>query len=268
MLGFLANLRDMKTSLSSGMILLLCLWLIFGNNLATIPADESLAGNLRRLSEYLGVAGTLAVITFGAYLLGMVVTSDQWFSRIATTMGLKSNTVSEVSTDRFRAFLEDIIDHALDRLSPIDVVDLVKAKSADAQRVKHYEQGPAMHKAAKVATANHIVDYVLNDLSILAVQLHSAKDKTWEKYDKASTEADFRSGLIGPLIIFGGVLAWRLFTEGHWVQAIATIIATFLIEASLLSKATKKRREANEELLHAVIIGDIEVAPIQALKSL
>lgn len=33
MLGFLANLRDMKTALTSGMILLVVVWLIFGNNI-------------------------------------------------------------------------------------------------------------------------------------------------------------------------------------------------------------------------------------------
>lgn len=57
MLNFLTNLRDMKSSLSSGMVLLFCLWLVFGNEVADVESDDSLAGNLRRLAEYLARLG-------------------------------------------------------------------------------------------------------------------------------------------------------------------------------------------------------------------
>lgn len=39
MLGFLGSIRDMKTALASGMILLITAWLIFINNIHDTPAS-------------------------------------------------------------------------------------------------------------------------------------------------------------------------------------------------------------------------------------
>ncbi|MDQ0618260.1 hypothetical protein [Arthrobacter globiformis] len=74
MLGFLSNLRDVKSALSAGMLLLFAGWLLLGDEVARVrPTDETLAGRVAILVDYIGPVATLAVLPFVAYVIGLIV---------------------------------------------------------------------------------------------------------------------------------------------------------------------------------------------------
>lgn len=73
MLSFLSNLRDVKSALSAGMLLLFAVWLQVGDDIAKVEPGDTLAGRVAILVDYLGPAVTLAVVTFVAYVLGLVL---------------------------------------------------------------------------------------------------------------------------------------------------------------------------------------------------
>ncbi len=73
MLGFLSNLRDVKSALSAGMLLLFAIWLLVGDEIARVEAGDTLTGRVAILIGYLGPVATLALITFAAYVIGLVL---------------------------------------------------------------------------------------------------------------------------------------------------------------------------------------------------
>lgn len=73
MLGFLSNLRDVKSALSAGSLLLFAVWLAIGEQIARVAPGDTLAGKVATLIGYLGPVATLAVLTFVAYVVGLVL---------------------------------------------------------------------------------------------------------------------------------------------------------------------------------------------------
>lgn len=67
MLNLLDGVRDLKAPLASGIIILFGLWIAFANSIASAEPGESLPGNLRRLTDYLGAPATLGIVVFAAY---------------------------------------------------------------------------------------------------------------------------------------------------------------------------------------------------------
>lgn len=273
LLGFLSNLRDVKSSLASGMILLFTLWLIFANEIGNVGSDDSVAGNLRSLLEYVGSAGTLGLVVFVAYVAGMVLTSHAWMDVVISRIDRffpgrarwpRSEAVSEQTRLRLESYLGGIFWEASKESTPDEILKVLNLpatpeleKRIDEARTV-YERREEMRRQAVSLIRYH----VLSSLEILAVQLHSKKERSWDRYDKALAESEFRAGIAGPIGFLGLVLAWRSATEQHWVLAAVTLVVSLAVASSLALKARRKRQEATEEIINAVIVGDLEVGPI------
>lgn len=269
MLGFLTNLRDIKSSLVSGMILLFIIWLVFGNALVKVPNDDSVTGNLTRLVSYLGTAGTLAVLVFIAYVVGMIATTHAWLDVVEGRSGGKiANTVSKPNATRFNKFLADLAEGSDKIASQEDVIKVLKIENDPKFRlIPGLPNAGHRHRELVKQLPPYIENYVQSDLKVLAAQLHSKRDKTWEKYEKASSEANFRASMVIPLILMTFALGWRMATEGNFPLIFAMIGVMIAVEIALVIKAIAKRKEANEEIIHAILIGDIDVPPITTIKA-
>lgn len=267
MLGFLTNLRDIKSSLVSGMILLFTVWLVFGNALTKVPNDDSITGNLNRIASYLGTPGTLAVLTFIAYVLGMVATTHGWLNVVEGFKGGKvADSVSKTNAERFSKFLSKLVDGAGKNVAPTDLIKVLELKSPDFDRIPHLPDAGHQQRELKKHLVPYLEKYVLADLRVLAAQLHVNHDKTWEKYDKASSEADFRASMVVPLALMMTALSIRIASEGNWGLMFAEIAIMLAVQVVLVLKAAAKRQEANEEIIHAIVNGKIDVPPIETLK--
>lgn len=270
MLGFLTNLRDIKSSLVSGMILLFTVWIVFGNAMMKVPNDDTITGNLTRIASYLGTPGTLAVLTFIAYVIGMVASTHAWLNIVDGFAGGKvAKSVSRSTADRFSKFLRELIDDALKEATPNEIIAALKLKEQD-EDFKQISRLPDVNQQRidmKRLLPRYLESYVQNDLRVLAAQLHMNHDKTWEKYDKASSESDFRAGMVIPLILLMMALSIRIASENHLGLMTVVILVMLIIVMVLVLKATAKRLEANEEIIHAIVNGKIDVPPIETLKA-
>jgi hypothetical protein len=254
------------------MILLFTVWLVFGNALVKVPNDDSVTGNLTRIVSYLGTPGTLAVLVFIAYVVGMIATTHAWLDVVEGRSGGKiANTVSKPNATRFNKFLEDLAEGSDKVASPEDVIKVLKLENEPKFRlIPGLPDAGHRHRELVKQLPPYIENYVQSDLKVLAAQLHSKHDKTWEKYEKASSEANFRASMVIPLILMTFALGWRMATEGNlplMFAMIGVMIGVMIaVEIALVLKAIAKRKEANEEIIHAILIGDIDVPPITTIK--
>lgn len=268
MLSFLTNLRDMKSSLSSGMMLLFTLWLIFGNTVADVPQGETLAGNIRRLMDYLGPAGSLGLIAFVAYIVGLVLSLDRAVMYLLLERKWKKSgppvlLISVTSYQRLSKKLTTEIRAALAK-APAAFVLKTTITEADRTRDRIIEREMG-ETEAEVYLHNHIVTSLIGDLDILAVQLHSKHDKAYDQYDKAKSEASFRAALVFPSLLLAFVLAARLISEDQLGLALIVGVGIAVAALLLLREASKKQTEANEEIFNAFLVGHIVYAPVLTL---
>jgi hypothetical protein len=269
MLGFLTNLRDIKSSLVSGMILLFTFWLVFGNAFMKVPNDDSVTGNLTRTASYLGTPGTLAVLVFIAYVVGMVASTHAWLDVVEGFKGGKvANSVSKSTAERFAKFLGDLVDGVQKYVTAVDLIAVLKLEGADFDRIKHYKDADSQKREMKKRLTAYLENYVLTDLKVLAAQLHTAHDKAWEKYEKAASEANFRASMVIPLALMTIALSWRIASEGNIGLMFVVIAVMLAIQVVLVLKAASKRHEANEEIIHAIVNENIDVPPITTVKAL
>ncbi|MGY3317428.1 hypothetical protein [Arthrobacter sp. TE12232] len=264
-------MRDMKSSLSSGMMLLLTLWLIFGNTVAKVDQGDSLTGNIRRLMDYLGPAGSLGLIAFVGYLVGMVLSLDRAVMYLLLERKWKKSgppvlLVSATSYQRLSKKLTAEIRAALDK-APAGVV--LKSTVSDADRTRDRLTSMNLDEIeVETYLHNQIVTSLIDDLDIVAVQLHSKHDKAYDQYDKAKSEAAFRAALVFPSLLLAFVLAARLISEDQLMLALVLGVGIGIAALLLLREAAKKRAEANEELFNAFIVGHIVYAPVLTLSEI
>lgn len=258
------------------MILLFTLWLIFGNEIADVSSDDSVAGNLRRLVEYIGSAATLGLVSFVAYVAGVVLTSHAWINVVIEPINRlfrgrarwpRSQAVSEQTRHRFELFLRSIFWEASKKSTDEELLRVLNLPMTSelAELIDEAEAGPERREEMTRQVVSFLEYYVLSSMDILAVQLHSKKERSWDRYDKSLAESEFRAGIAGPIGFLGLVLTWRTATEQHWGLALLILAVSSAVATSLALKARRKRQEATEEIMNAVIVGDLEVAPIAKL---
>ena len=287
MLGFLANLRDMKSSLTSGMLVLFALWLGYGNFIAEVEPDDSVAGNIRRLVEWLGPLPTLGLISFLAYFIGLVISSaslSKYIASIAYRTKHNENRhramLSRATQDNLDNYLEGVLDQAESREALPNIAQLLTYRPTsveDAVRFKTYlDQGddseielpPSEDAKWRGRIHSAITRAVLDRIEILAVQLGAKRETAYNRFDKATSEAEFRYSLFAPTLMVAAMAANRLVEEGSVEAGVVILVGALIASVVLLYKATHKLQEANAEVIHGIIIGEIDVTEIEALKKI
>lgn len=296
MLNLLDGLRDLKAPLASGIVILFALWLAFANGIAGVEPGDSLAGNVRRLTEYLGVPATLGIIAFVSYLLGLVLSPHRIVLRLTSRLfdgpGTRSRhmfsrprrlALPPDTQYRFGRYAVDVTREAEKR--GVEEWDIYSAMNPDGVgrtvgitgwKDKVWARVKAKGKSADENdnyrmisdTINTAERALANDVNLLAAQLQTAKEKTYEQYDKAKTEADFRAGLVLPLLLVASVAGYRLVLEGlPWVGG-SLLVGTIFLVAGLTWTARTRLLEANQILVTALILGNIELPALAAVKKL
>lgn len=121
MLGFLSNLRDVKSALSAGMLLLFAVWLLMGEQIAKVAPGDTLAGKVATLINYLGPVVTLAVITFVAYVVGLVLPFHRIVLRGINRYNRRraAREGDKTQESRLLDFIEDLVGRAA-RQKPLE----------------------------------------------------------------------------------------------------------------------------------------------------
>ncbi|MDQ0032243.1 hypothetical protein [Arthrobacter bambusae] len=112
----------------------------------------------------------------------------------------------------------------------------------------------------------NLADSVATNIDLLAVQLHSSKDKVYEKYEKNKTEGEFRAAIIIPLIFVTTVFMIRLWVEGFVIVAAITPIVTVFPTYRTYISANELNREAVDAIINALLIGDVTDSGLERLR--
>lgn len=280
MLNLLDGLRDLKAPLASGTVTLFALWLAFANGIAAVEPGNSLVGNVRRLIEYLGVPATLGMVAFIAYLLGLVLPMHKalryFFDSREHVPGL---SLTRGTSTRFRRYVWGLVEDVVDR--GVDVRDIyeaigIKDKDPGGFKVPIGQDASADRDSEPITDSEPLTISVSReafsalgrDMNLLAVQLQTAKEKMYEQYDKAKTEADFRAALVPPLFLVALVAGGRFWLEGlGWLLPVIVLGAAPVL-AGLIRASTSRLQDAHQILATAVILGYIELPVLAAIKNL
>lgn len=292
MLNFLGNVRDMKAPLASGMILLIALYLVFFDLIAGTPADNFFDGALARLSAYIGPVATLGMVTFSAYILGVLLSLHKIARAALAPKSFRFQGIlffpaqlSAVSQRRLYDHVETIANkfldyHPLRRLvteighkPKNDDERMALERSSSGEFVTEDTLGDAYWmQLIKEKVAYSIVDKA----DIYAIQLGTKREKAFDRFDKARGEAEFRYSLILPLLLLGSMTLIELVQligplfPGDWRLFLLIIFPTCLVTCLFIIsfRAGQKLQEANEEIINGVIMGEIEIEPLQLLAAL
>lgn len=281
MINLLDGLRDLKAPLSSGLAVLFGLWLIFADEISKVSEGDSLSGNVWMISNYLTPAGSLAALAFLAYILGTVLSLHvpvlyvannvhDWIEYSPWYHG------SVATYDRLLRFVHSEINLALQNGVTIrQIYDvLTHAGTWNHSQLAENDFGSEKYSPKQLLSKN--IEYTVGGATaairlseaLLATQLHSAKDKVYERYDKCKTESTFRAALVIPILFVGSVVATRLSLEGN-TPASALSAVTALATAAVLSlKAVYRQKEASDIIVHAILNGDVKIGGLVDLRNI
>lgn len=312
MLGFLSNLRDVKSALSAGMLLLFAVWLLIGEQLAKIAPGDTLAGKVVTLVGYLGPAATLAVITFVAYVVGLVLPFHSIMSRGINRYNRKmaARGGDKTRDSRLLDFIQDQVKRAASK-KPLDELTRELTREIPAltkmsirypwwirfsprckrSRLERLWNRAIVHRAMKrqqpddkeapegrfakyraERTKKKVLALILlrriySESALLAVDLGQKDDKAYERFAKARSESEFRSGLCIPLLILTAVIALQLPADQFPWGAAGVFAVGFFSVLVLVLRAIHKAQEAQEEVNSAIILGRIKVPELQILEA-
>jgi hypothetical protein len=276
MLGFLTNLRDVKSSLSSGMLLLFGLWLWFGHQISNVHGGDTLLGNIARLVAYVGPVPTIAAITFCAYVLGVVLALDARVLNAIYKMALATPDFVD-SEGRLRQHVEDLATRASLVRSPRELRNEIAPDGAPTPiRQSIWEElwaegdadgGKARAKELK-ALVNDVMRQMYSEIDGLAHQLGKTDEKAYDRFHKARGEAEFRAGLIIPLLFITGVCATRIYFEVSPQWWCLVVVGAGAVAAGILvERANTSASESREAVYLAINRGHVEVADLNYLTS-
>lgn len=284
-MNLLDGLRDLKAPLASGTVTLFALWLAFANGIADVESGNSLAGNIRRLAEYLGVPATLGIVAFVAYILGLVLSLHKVIFAILAFVRMDTVGIAMhwETYKRFRNYVLDVRGEALQR----------GVTESEAYSAMNPEPGPGQAKESgwrehartvvKETARPRSLDETSNfdrwfslaanealakDVNLVAAQLQTAKEKTYEQYDKAKTEADFRAALVLPLLLVAVIVGLRLAQEGLPWGGAGVLVGTAALLVGLALTARSRLQEANQILVTALVLGHVDLPALVAVKRL
>ncbi|MCB5294177.1 hypothetical protein [Arthrobacter sp. SO3] len=311
MLGFLSNLRDVKSALSAGMLLLFAVWLLIGEQIAKVAPGDTLAGKVATLVDYLGPVATLAVITFLAYVVGLIfpfhllvlaginrhnrkraeregdkTRESRLLDFIQDQVGraVRKKSVGELTKDLVREipaltkmgilypwwirlsprFLRSSLER---RWNNRVVRQALKSKQPDGKEPPQVGSFGAYRagRTEQKDLASALLRRIHSESALLAVDLGQKDDKAYERFDKARSESEFRSGLCIPLLILTTVTALQLPPDQFLLAVGVCGIGLFSVLVLAL-RAAHKAREAQEEVDSAIVLGRIKVPELQVLE--
>jgi hypothetical protein len=272
--SLLPGLRDLRTPLATGYVLLLALYLCIRDSLThAVNQRDTLPGDLHTLVAAFGSGVGLVGISFAAYLLGAlwVETFPSVFLRIhrwlaaaslsrrqlllARWFDLSVDRVAELTTDRdpqqmtTSVVREVVMELLLGRYSEDD--DFRRHIEAQETRLD-----PERALLKLIDVTGH-VRHISAKVTELPPRLLGKEPEIWSAWDRLEAEADFRLATATALAALWGALATQY--SLLWLAAIAVC-------AAFWRSGLAKRRDALSVLLQSVRSGRVLMPEIEALR--
>jgi hypothetical protein len=252
--ALLPGLRDFRVPLTVGLTYMMCLWLLFHGDLPSAGEATGIVAAAYDLVELIGASAGLAVLVFGAYLAGNLVTFS-WLREVPLGWVLKrdpdtrgflrsSFNAIDVST------LADLYGQTRDRLSAPgfdyeqrdnaganrkDVLDRVGLDEPEDERASLGERQDLVKAIART---------VLDEIPTSIRRLRLASPDAFASYDQKASEAQFRQAISFPLL---ALIVCVGFVENAWW------LVFIFAPALLWVQGVRRAQEARSDLMQAVL---------------
>lgn len=295
----LPGFRDFRTPLVTGYLWLLSTWILLGKPVPTKDRKDGLMGTVNALSEYLSPALVLGVLSFVAYIVGMLLMMDTkvvagvvrrfgWTLRRSVTRSGRARysfrlnafvhdyerLVNTNSGSTMRRLLWEAFKRVEKREVPsetiyaeydVDRPDEEKEKAfndkaqGDPDKVEELKRRDAMTSVSTILLSD-----MEAEIPTMATKLQEKNKDLYDAYSKDKSEAEFRLSVAFPIATASVLIYFMgLFsnpTLNTWVSA-----AGFIAALVLLKKGWTKTQEATNIIITAL---DIDVIKSKVLERL
>jgi len=281
-------LRDLRTPLASGYILLAAIYVAMFEKLKRLADQDILIKDIVGVSKYVGSGATLACVTFLAFLLGSMWSDSipaalRWLTWLALTKPREyflmrsirrhllfdkvAAAIAELPTRNESLFFGRRYREQLRQL----VCNLVRREvrdNADYSReffARLYEREMPNNDSIvydsvieRVVDVRRHIDEIVADAKNIPARLLGKESDTWNSWDRLRAEAEFRAGVATSLIPFSIVLAWN---SSNWYLLI------ILAAVHLWILGERKGAEALGNLYESLVAERVTLSSVDNVKN-
>lgn len=265
--SLLPGLRDLRVPLATGFLWLTVIWLLV---YPIIPAQEEavgLASAVYTIFRALGPAAFLAVVTFIAYIIGILLARPGTIvSR--TALGwrgwhrpLSTSSVVESQQLALRVALDMVEVGA--RLPQIRVADgMAQLAPARAISAVDVSSDRALQETGEIV--GELVDRMRGKVPLVATRLLADNRDLFDRYDRAEAEAAFRLGISTPLVVLSLLIPIRFGLD--WWLCLLFLVAGVATALVLILEGSRKETESNDAIYQAVFAGKAEFPCVETAR--
>jgi hypothetical protein len=261
----LPGLRDVRTPLAVGLTWLAAAWVAFNDLVPTRERAQGLPESVYRLSDIIGSGATLAVLTFSAYLLGILVNANVmrdlplgWLLRRGVGRGRRwlskpFNLLDDGQANNLRRQVELMYHQAPDPDSFLN-------------RIMEYEGRESRGDSAGEISSllDSAAVEIVRERDSLANRLSISKPEIYAQYDAQVSESQFRQSMAFPLI--GLTLAAAVAVSGVWTWV--TLAMGLSLSFFLWIQGVRRGQAARSRLIGLALDHHIESDTLQTLTTL
>lgn len=298
----LPGFRDFKTPLITGYLWLVIVWIGFGMRIPRKDETTGAMGMINWLTGYTSTATILAVLSFVAYVIGILVTIDvklatRLVSRFGFTLERQMNDKRKVKWKRlphrenvsYRRSLANesgstllkLLWEAFSRVEARNVpwYPIHKEYNLPMMQEEDYDERVQEEAGDKAEVDRQVRKEALRTLTprlsqemdeeipVLATKLQEKNKDLFVSYDRDRSEAEFRLS-IAPPIAFLSVELFVLGLSGDVVLGSVAAVVGLVASVVLLRKGWLKVLDSTSVVVTALEIGTISSHVIERLDAL
>lgn len=273
--NLLPGLREVRAPLAAGYVLLLTLWLAFGDSLPAESEATGIYAAMLALGGAVTAIGLAAIVSGAAYLLGAI--SEGVLGRLWTGgFGFGGFFYTARVSPRGEAALRDLArrraDEIAERLRNVGQDLSAYARPAGTAALSEL---PSLLKEAEMSRGNAIEppsddedadlrselsrsmeSRVLDELDLLRTRLLGTQGELFGAVDRMRSEAELRFSISAPLVALIGVVAVR--DSWLWLFAVLAV-------AVLWRQGQKRLQESGDMLIDALRVGRVDAPSLERL---
>lgn len=252
-------------------------WLLLGMPVPSKDMTTGPMGLMNSLGEYLTPTALLGVVSFAAYVTGIVLALDS--NQATHIMGLISR-IRYGSINGFNFRNLDELESSQQKYEEDEFIRSIKTTTRQVNTLVN----DSLRKVYKQIELSDRLDTSLekelqraytkaaqgleNEIPVLGTKLLEKNKDLYAVVDRTRSEADFRLGISIPLLAIAVQQAVSSFSSGAVLHGSMVLASGVLISGILLRKGWNKGRETNGTILSMVQINVIQSDVLRELEDM
>lgn len=266
--SLLPGLRDLRVPLATGFLWLVVLWLVCYPVIPTQAESTGLAAEVYVALGAFGPAALITVITFVAYLVGILVarpsvTIVRWvlarFGRTGFELSAASRTESQQLAFRTAAAMADAGAEL-----PRELVE-TRGPSKSRNPGSAAAESESAHRRSPGYVVQFLTERMESEIPLVATRLLADNRDLFDRYDRAESEAAFRFSIPLPLFAISCLVPWRL--ELSILAYVPFVLGGMAVAVLLLADGSRKQSESNDAIFQAVFVDKADFPSIEAARA-